>query len=116
MEQDKQKLNELKTEFKKELLNGFENWATAEGIAPTNEAFINYIFNRSIIPDKQVIKFMVVSCYPKILEAEGGRKMRALYSLENIIPLKITQLQSIIKHYSNNFKFKKTFFKHEEKF
>lgn len=116
MDDNKQKLNELKTQFKRDIIEEFKAWATAEGIEPTNEQFINYILSRSIIPDRQVILFMTVFCYPRILKAEGGRKMRALYSLENIIPRRITQLQSIIKHYSNNFKFRKSIFKHEKKF
>jgi hypothetical protein len=97
----------MKKEFNKSIVQRFEAWTDPTGNEKTFESFINFLIGSSIITEQQIVRFMVVDCYPKLLNKHNGRKMRTLYSLENIVPRKTTQINSILKHYSKLFRYKK---------
>ena len=106
MEQEN-KLTELKTQFNKTIVQRFVNWAELNDKEQTPENFVDFLIGCSIIEEKQIVRFMVVSSYPNFLDKHDGRRMRAYYSIEQIVPRGLTQIQSILKHYSKYFRYNK---------
>lgn len=99
------KLKQLNNNFAAIVSQRFEVWADAQGIEPTPEEFVKYLIGCSLIQNKQINRFIVIDNYPKILEANAGRKERTIYTLEDIVYIQSTQIKTTLKHYSKTFRF-----------
>jgi hypothetical protein len=104
---ENEKLKNLNNHFSAILAQRFEVWAESQGVASNSENLIKYLIGCSLIKNKQVNRFMVIDNYPKILEANEGRKERTIYTLEDIVYIKSTQIKTTLKHYSKTFRFNK---------
>jgi hypothetical protein len=110
----KEQLEELTTEFLKIIVNHFKEWANNSGESPNLETFIKFLVGSSLVPQKQILYFMTVYLYPLILQKKKGKKMQAIYELENFIPLQDTQIRTILKHYNKTFHYNKNLVENEE--
>jgi hypothetical protein len=66
--QNMEKQKELNDQFKRIISERFEVWNEAQEGPPDFEKFVKYLVGCSLIPQKEINRFMVVDCYPKILE------------------------------------------------
>ena len=98
---------QLKKEFIKIIAERFESWNDSKDGPPDLEKLIMYLIGCSIIPEKQINRFMIVDYYPKILKANEGKKLRTIYTLEDIINIQQTQIYNILKNYSKTFRYNK---------
>ena len=103
MEQNK--LKDLNNNFSAIVAERFEVWAESQGLAVNSENLIKYLIGCSLVRNKEVNRFIVIDNYPKILQANEGRKERTIYTLEDIVNIKSTQIKTTLKHYSKTFRF-----------
>lgn len=101
------KLKTLNNNFAAIISQRFDNWAESQGLEASSENFIKYLIGCSLINNKEINRFIIVDNYPKILEANEGRKERTIYTLEDIVYIKSTQIKTALKHYSKKFRFNK---------
>lgn len=104
---DKTKLRDLNNRFAAVIAERFDIWAEAHGVAANSENLIKFLIGSSFISLKNINRFTVIDSYSKILEAADGRKERAIYTLEDIVYIKSTQIKSVLKYYSTKFRFNK---------
>lgn len=104
-------LAELQKEFFKSILDQYKCHVGCRGLEDNNYNFIRFLVGSSLIPKERINKFMVINCYPKVLEKENGHKTRAIYHLETIVPYKKTHIETILKHDSKTFRFNKNILK-----
>lgn len=104
---EQEKTKELKKQFINTIAKRIESLNEINENAPDLKSIISFLIGSSLIEEKQIIRFMIVFSYPLILQKAKGRKQNAMYLMEDIFPLKETQIRSILKHYTNKFYFNK---------
>lgn len=91
----------LVAQFKKDVLSNFET-------LPNCDELLNFLIGCDIIAERDIKKFVIIKAYPRILEAQGRRKMRAIYQLEDATGFSDVYINSIITNNLNKYKFKKS--------
>ena len=86
-----------RNEFLKILLEEFESFCKRKSQEPTNENFVKYIINRSLIKDITINRFIVISKYPEALEENFGIKRFAIWQLEEQVSVKESTIKVIFK-------------------
>ena len=78
----------------------YKEFCKAKGATETVGGFASFLVNKSLIPDKTINRFLIVEKYPATLKKNLGIKQIAIWDLEEVVPLKETQIRAIIKDFA----------------
>ena len=97
-------------EFLKRVQTTFKSWCTKKAKQPTQENLVKYLVRGGFIKETIINRFLSIELYrdelPKTANRRhpAGRKIIAIYNLEDKLPLSTTQIKSNVYFHAAYFK------------
>ncbi len=97
-------------EFLKRVQTTFKSWCAKKAKQPTQENLIKYLVRGGFIKETIINRFLSIELYkdelPKTANRRhpAGRKIIAIYNLEDKLPLSTTQIKSNVYFHAAYFK------------
>jgi len=91
-------------EFLKRVQTTFKSWCAKKAKQPTQENLIKYLVRGGFIKETIINRFLSIELYKDELPKTAGRKIIAIYNLEDKLPLSTTQIKSNVYFHAAYFK------------
>lgn len=90
-------------QFLKVVNDQFQEHCKSREIEPSAENFLDYMLNRSLIPDKIIKRLVVITAYPQALNNLGIKKL-AVWEIENKYDIPEPTARYYLAKHVNDFK------------
>lgn len=92
------------TDFCVTVQERFQTYCKSKGLTANLENFIHYLVRCNIVHEIEINRFMVLHHYPEKLHKNDGVKLRAIYDIEDLVPLQERSIWTIINKMQRRFR------------
>lgn len=95
-------LSNLNRDFSEVLEKKYYADCNRYNVEPSYIGFVKFLLERNIIKEKTVTEYMTFEYYPELLYKNDNTKQRAIWDLEDKVPLKERSIWGLIKRGRNS--------------
>jgi hypothetical protein len=96
----------VKKDFFADVAKRYEQHCKRHSVVPTQAGLLEYVHTIGLIYEADISLYMVKALYPEALYRHNCKKMRAVYELEQVLPLDERRIRRAIKS-ERSFSFEK---------